>query len=89
MAPGALTRTKPTDGHPWVSDAAAVREIQLHVELHRPVIAHIRSKDVIHSFFLPVMRVKQDAIPGMDVPVHFTPILSSQGQTWQIACARW
>jgi cytochrome c oxidase subunit 2 len=61
---------------------------QLHVELGRPVICHITSKDVIHSFFLPVMRVKQDAIPGMDVPVHFTPIKANSGATWEIACAQ-
>src|SRR5215212_698840 len=41
---------------------------QLHVEVNRPVIVHISSKDVIHSFSLPTMRVKQDAIPGMVVP---------------------
>jgi cytochrome c oxidase subunit 2 len=61
---------------------------QLHVEKGRPVIAHIMSKDVIHSFSLPVMRVKQDAIPGMDVPVHFTPIKTNDGATWEIACAQ-
>ena len=61
---------------------------QLHVELNRPTICHITSKDVIHSFFLPVMRVKQDAIPGMDVPVHFTPIKANNGATWEIACAQ-
>ncbi len=61
---------------------------QLHVEKDRPVIVHISSKDVIHSFFLPVMRVKQDAIPGMDVPVHFTPIKTNDGATWEIACAQ-
>jgi cytochrome c oxidase subunit 2 len=61
---------------------------ELHVELNRPVLIHILSKDVIHSFFLPTMRVKQDAIPGMDVPIHFTPILSSKGAPWEIACAQ-
>ena len=61
---------------------------QLHVELNRPVIIHITSKDVIHSFFLPVMRVKQDAIPGMEVPIHFTPIKANDGATWEIACAQ-
>jgi cytochrome c oxidase subunit II len=61
---------------------------QLHLEVNRPVIVHITSKDVIHSFFLPVMRVKQDAIPGMDVPVHFKPILTNNGREWEIACAQ-
>ena len=61
---------------------------QLHVELNRPTIVYISSKDVIHSFSLPVMRVKQDAIPGMVVPVHFTPIRANGGQEWEIACAQ-
>ena len=61
---------------------------QLHVELNRPVLIRVTSKDVIHSFFLPVMRVKQDAIPGMEVPIHFTPVLTNNGQEWEIACAQ-
>ncbi|HEY3052509.1 MAG TPA: hypothetical protein VGK04_03885 [Thermoanaerobaculia bacterium] len=61
---------------------------QLHVELNRPVIVRITSKDVIHSFSLPVMRVKQDAIPGMEVPIHFTPIKANTTGKWEIACAQ-
>lgn len=61
---------------------------ELHVELNRPVIVHVMSKDVIHSFFLPVMRVKQDAIPGMDIPIHFTPTAANKGQQWDVACAQ-
>ena len=38
---------------------------------------YISSKDVIHGFSLPEMRVKQDAIPGMLVPIYFTPTLTS------------
>ena len=53
---------------------------QLHLEVNRPVIIHLTSKDVIHSFFLPVMRVKQDAIPGQDVAIHFTPDLKHKAQ---------
>ncbi len=34
------------------------------------------------------MRVKQDAIPGMEIPVHFTPIMESGDQNWEIACAQ-
>jgi cytochrome c oxidase subunit 2 len=61
---------------------------QLHMEVNRPMIVRITSKDVIHSFALPYMRVKQDAIPGMQVPVHFTPIKTSGSETWEIACAQ-
>ena len=48
----------------------------------------LTSKDVIHSFFLPNMRVKQDTIPGMEVPVHFRPLRTSGAETWEIACAQ-
>jgi cytochrome c oxidase subunit 2 len=61
---------------------------QLYLQVNRPVIVRISSKDVIHSFALPYMRVKQDAIPGMVVPVHFTPVKTSGGDTWEIACAQ-
>jgi cytochrome c oxidase subunit II len=46
---------------------------QLHLPVNRPAVLDITSKDVIHSFFLPLLRVKQDAIPGMLIPIHFTP----------------
>lgn len=61
---------------------------QLHLEVNRPVVIRISSKDVIHSFSLPYMRVKQDATPGMEVPVHFTPVKTSGAETWEIACAQ-
>ena len=61
---------------------------QMHIEVNRPVIIRLGSKDVIHSFSLPYMRVKQDATPGMEVPVHFTAVKTSGTETWEIACAQ-
>jgi cytochrome c oxidase subunit 2 len=61
---------------------------QLHMQVNRPLVIRLTSKDVIHSFFLPYMRVKQDAIPGMQVPVHFTAVKTSGAETWEIACAQ-
>lgn len=75
-----------------MTDPAAQDDVvalnQLHLEVGRPALIHVTSKDVIHSFKLPVMRVEQDAIPGQDVPIHFTPIRTNQGETWEIACAQ-
>jgi cytochrome c oxidase subunit II len=51
---------------------------QLYLPVDRPVVVHLTSKDVIHSFGIPEFRVKQDAIPGMTVPVQFTPTMTSQ-----------
>lgn len=61
---------------------------QLHLEVNRPVVIRLSAKDVIHSFGLPVMRVKQDAIPGMEMPVYFTPVKTNNGEVWEIACAQ-
>lgn len=61
---------------------------ELHLEVNRPVLIHITSKDVIHSFKLPVMRAEQDAIPGFDIPIHFTPIRTNNGEQWEVACAQ-
>jgi cytochrome c oxidase subunit 2 len=76
-----------------LTDPAAKDDIvtlnQLHLELDRDTIIHVSSKDVIHSFKLPVMRAEQDAIPGMDVKIHFKPIKSNDdGEKWEIACAQ-
>src|SRR5688500_2275562 len=43
------------------------------VPVDRPVLLHLTSKDVIHSFGSVEMRVKQDAIPGLEIPVWFIP----------------
>jgi cytochrome c oxidase subunit 2 len=41
----------------------------------REVDLGIRSLDVIHGFFVPGMRVKQNAVPGMEMHIHFTPTI--------------
>ncbi len=58
---------------------------ELHFPVNRPVICEITSKDVIHSFALPVMRVKQDAIPGMRIPVWFEAVKTGN---YEVACAQ-
>jgi cytochrome c oxidase subunit II len=50
---------------------------ELHAILHRHVVVQLSTKDVIHSFNIPYMRVKQDALPGKTIPVWFKPILSN------------
>ncbi len=58
---------------------------QLAMPVDRPVIVHLSSKDVIHSFALPEMRVKQDAIPGTLQTVWFTP---TRIGSWEIICSQ-
>jgi cytochrome c oxidase subunit II len=58
---------------------------QLHLPVGRPVIIDLSSKDVIHSFNLNIMRVKQDAIPGIMFPLWFIPTKTGKSE---IACAQ-
>ena len=51
----------------------------------RPVIIYISSKDVIHSFKVIALRICQDAIPGMRIPIWFRP---TQEGRYQINCAQ-
>ncbi|TAK51521.1 MAG: hypothetical protein EPO24_15780 [Bacteroidetes bacterium] len=51
---------------------------QLNVPVNKPVIVHLSSKDVIHSLNLPFMRTKQDAIPGLNIPLWFTPTQTTE-----------
>jgi cytochrome c oxidase subunit II len=57
---------------------------QLHFPVGRPVIVTLHSKDVIHSFFLPEFRVKQDAVPGMTTRIWLE---ATRVGNWEIACA--
>src|SRR3990172_5222639 len=47
---------------------------QLNLPVGKPVIIQLSSKDVIHSLGIPLLRVKQDAIPGQMIPVWFKPV---------------
>ncbi len=64
-------------------DIATINQLNLPVD--RPVIAHLSSKDVIHSFTLLEMRVKQDLIPGLEIPVWFVPTLVGE---YEIGCSQ-
>jgi len=85
------------------SDPFAVDDVttinQLHLPINRAATILLSTKDVIHSFFLPTMRVKQDAIPGMEIPVQFTPVMitpeeaqlpacAANSSCWEIACSQ-
>ena len=50
---------------------------QLVLPVNRPVLIHLSSQDVIHSFGLYEMRIKQDAVPGLDIPQWFIPTVTT------------
>ena len=83
------------------SDPAGADDIttinQLHLPVDRPAIVQLSSKDVIHSFMLNEFRVKQDAMPGLEIPVWFEPTVTTAEMrrktgndeyTYEIACAQ-
>ena len=60
----------------------------LHVvnDLHfvrKPALIYLKSSDVLHSFFLPQMQIKQDAVPGLTIPVWFD---SNTAGHYELAC---
>ena len=70
---------------------------QLYLPVNRPVIVRLRTKEVIHSFGVPEFRVKQDAIPGLTIPIWFVPtVTTAEMRTrtgnpefqYEIACAQ-
>ena len=69
------------------ADQAGKDDLQLTtliVPKDHPVELTLRSKDVIHSFFVPALRFKQDTVPGLAIKVHFTA--SKEGK-YEIPCA--
>jgi len=62
-----------------------VTQTELHVPVDRPVIIELSSKDVIHNFCLPHMRMAQDAIPGQIIPMWFKPIKKG---SYEVVCGQ-
>lgn len=67
---------------PQPTDLYAVNE--LHLPSGAPVMINLRTQDVQHSFFLPELRVKQDAVPGLVIPVWFQ---ADHHRPYQLLCA--
>ena len=44
---------------------------EMHVPIGKPIRVNLKSQDVIHSFFVPQFRIKQDAVPGREIGVWF------------------
>ncbi len=71
------------------SDPAAADDLttinQLVMPVDRPILIHLSSKDVVHSFAISEMRVKHDAVPGLVVPVWFMPTVIGN---YEVACSQ-
>ena len=64
-------------------DIHTINQVNLPVDI--PVIAYLTTMDVIHSFGITSMRVKQDAIPGMEIPVWWEPTVVGE---YEINCSQ-
>ncbi len=56
----------------------------MYLPVNRDVDLSLRSVDVIHDLFVPSLRFKQDAVPGLNIHMHFKPTLIGE---FEIACA--
>lgn len=69
------------------ADAAAADDTvtqTLVIQVNRTVELSLTARDVTHSFWVPPLRFKQDAVPGVKIPVHFKPLKVGR---YEIACA--
>jgi cytochrome c oxidase subunit 2 len=66
------------------TDDDVTMDNDLHVPVNRNVRIALRSKDVIHSFFVPDFRLKQDAVPGREIPVWFN---ATKAGKYELPCA--
>ena len=66
------------------TDDDVVTVNDLHIPVDQPVHVALKSKDVIHSFFIPNFRIKQDAVPGM---VTYLGFEATKTGKYDIACA--
>ena len=95
-ADGKFGQTKPdlidaSTGNPLgldSSDPAAHDDIvaaQLILPVNRPVELVLKSQDVVHSFFLPSMRLQMNAVPGLTTHASFTP---TQTGSFEVVCSQ-
>jgi cytochrome c oxidase subunit 2 len=66
------------------TDDDILRKDELHLQVDRDYAVQLTSQDVIHSFFIPAFRLKQDAVPGMTIVAWFRPTHTG---VFDLACA--
>jgi cytochrome c oxidase subunit 2 len=75
--------------NPHMDDVHVVNEVHVWKgtkEQPQRVLVHLRTQDVLHSFFLPNLRLKQDALPGKTIPVWFAAM---EANTIEAETNRW
>jgi cytochrome c oxidase subunit 2 len=74
----------PGDDRKFGTDDDKKFDNDLHVPVNQVVRVHLQSSDVIHSFFLPNLRLKQDAVPGRSILVWFE---ATKAGKYELPCA--
>ncbi len=85
------------DKKPQIDDVHVVNEV--HIWKGAKVRMYLKTRDVLHSFFLPNLRIKQDALPGKTIPVWYDAteanmkwdgnqfVSLGKDKEWELACA--
>ena len=86
-SPALLSKTNPTglDSTDLAAHDDIVVRNQLHVPVGRPIVVYLTSEDVIHSFYVPQFRVRQDVVPGMEIRAWFVATVPG---TYEVGCSQ-
>jgi cytochrome c oxidase subunit 2 len=71
---------------PAGQDDVLIRSNEVHLPLDQPVKVLLRSKDVLHNFYIPQIRSKMDMVPGMVSYFWFTPTVIGK---YEVLCAEY
>jgi cytochrome c oxidase subunit 2 len=71
---------------PLGQDDVLIKSNEVHLPLGQPVKVLLRSKDVLHNFYIPQIRSKMDMVPGMVTHFWFTP---TQVGKYEVLCAEY
>jgi cytochrome c oxidase subunit II len=87
VADSLVSKTNPTGLDP--NDPAGaddiIRRNEFHLPVGRPIVVYLRSEDVIHSFYVPEFRVRQDVVPGMEIKQWFE---ADKPGTYELGCSQ-
>jgi cytochrome c oxidase subunit 2 len=67
-------------------DDILIRSAEVHLPINENVIMQLRSKDVLHDFYIPQFRAKMDLVPGQQSNLWFEPTILG---TYEVACAEY
>jgi cytochrome c oxidase subunit 2 len=67
-------------------DDVLIRRAEVHLPINENIVFQLRSKDVLHDFYIPQFRAKMDAVPGQQSNLWFKPTILG---TYEIACAEY